>query len=206
MVQETSTNYPALCPLHGAGIKRDTCKLCNASYMRLYLRLRRLQSPGKALWERARRRAKQRGIEFSITKDAIVIPLACPALGITLRLGSQRTGNSPSLDRIIPTRGYVPGNVRVISDRANRLKGDRGLAELRLRACFGPLDLREDYALVAAYVDRELLLQEIRAKAGVPGRAGEEWIKIGTCLDRIFQRQMGRLAIIAEGSRKKRSN
>jgi hypothetical protein len=38
---------------------------------------------------------------------------------------------SPSLDRIVPELGYVKGNVRVISDRANRIKRDATLEELR---------------------------------------------------------------------------
>src|SRR5258708_5621185 len=112
-----------LCSLHGQRIKRDACKECNAAYMRRYLRQRRWQAPSQAVWERARRRAKQRGLEFSIAKDAIVIPATCPALGIPLSLGKKRSSNSPSLDRIDPSRGYVTGNIRVISDRANRLKG-----------------------------------------------------------------------------------
>ena len=32
--------------------------------------------------------------------------------------------NSPSLDKIIPELGYVKGNVRVISFKANKYKND----------------------------------------------------------------------------------
>lgn len=38
---------------------------------------------------------------------------------------------SPSLDKIIPSLGYVPGNVRIISARANLLKNDATVDELR---------------------------------------------------------------------------
>jgi hypothetical protein len=38
--------------------------------------------------------------------------------------------NSPSLDRIDTSKGYVKGNVWVISWRANKLKSDATLAEL----------------------------------------------------------------------------
>lgn len=34
----------------------------------------------------------------------------------------------PTIDRIIPALGYVPGNIVVISHRANRMKSD-GTAE-----------------------------------------------------------------------------
>ncbi|WP_145960516.1 hypothetical protein [Novosphingobium meiothermophilum] len=44
--------------------------------------------------------------------------------------------NSPSLDRIEPELGYVPGNTIVISNRANRLKSDATIDELRAIASF----------------------------------------------------------------------
>ena len=37
--------------------------------------------------------------------------------------------NSPSLDRIRPQLGYVAGNVRVISNRANHLKSNGTISE-----------------------------------------------------------------------------
>jgi hypothetical protein len=51
-----------------------------------------------------------------------------------MRLVGGTPGNrnaSPSLDRIDPSQGYIKGNVVVISHKANRLKNDAGLAELR---------------------------------------------------------------------------
>lgn len=39
--------------------------------------------------------------------------------------------NSPSLDIIIPSKGYVKGNVWVISNRANRAKSNLSLEELK---------------------------------------------------------------------------
>jgi hypothetical protein len=155
------------------------------------MRLRRLQAPAGALWERARRRARERGLEFAIAKDAIVIPMRCPALGVPIRVGQVRTENSPSLDRIDPSLGYIPGNVRVISDKANRLKSDRSLRELRERSSRGNPEFRHDYGLLAAYVERESLLREISHKARAPGREGAEWRKIQTHLERIFMRQFG---------------
>jgi hypothetical protein len=44
--------------------------------------------------------------------------------------GQTRRDNQPSLDRVIPALGYVPGNVRVISFRANRLKQDATAEEV----------------------------------------------------------------------------
>jgi repressor of nif and glnA expression len=42
-----------------------------------------------------------------------------------------QTHNSPTLDRICNGRGYVKGNVRVISWRANSLKRDANIEEIR---------------------------------------------------------------------------
>lgn len=73
----------------------------------------------------ARARAKQRGLKFTISPSDIQIPLVCPVLGIELEVHKKTMrDNSPTLDRIYPDRGYVPGNVAVVSLRANRLKSD----------------------------------------------------------------------------------
>lgn len=46
--------------------------------------------------------------------------------------GMWHRPNSPSLDRIVPERGYVAGNLRVISNRANTLKNNATIDEMRL--------------------------------------------------------------------------
>ena len=48
----------------------------------------------------------------------------CPVLGILYKTGVDKRpiDTSPTLDRIDPKRGYVPGNVVVISLLANRIK------------------------------------------------------------------------------------
>lgn len=85
------------------------------------------------LWRNAQRRAQERGIEFSILPEHVEVPSHCPALGIPLVVthGQRGSGDhSPTLDRIDPQRGYVPGNVAVISGRANRCKNDLSCEEL----------------------------------------------------------------------------
>ena len=60
------------------------------------------------------------------------IPEFCPVLGVKLESGTKKYHDaSPSLDRMIPSKGYVPGNVVVMSFRANRIKGDASREELQ---------------------------------------------------------------------------
>ena len=83
----------------------------------------------------AKDRAKQKGLSFNLEIQDIVIPARCPVLGIELKVAVGKAGkNSPSLDKIKPALGYVRGNVRVISWRANLLKNNATAAELRLVA------------------------------------------------------------------------
>lgn len=91
------------------------------------------QDPRKKIFSAAKRRAKERGREFSITLDDIVMPTYCPVLHIPLRAGKGKLcHNSPSLDRIDNNLGYIPGNVRIISWRANSLKSNGTLEEFLL--------------------------------------------------------------------------
>jgi hypothetical protein len=77
--------------------------------------------------------------------DDIQIPSICPVLGIPIDTSTTGTRgfreSAASLDRIRPVDGYVPGNIRVISNIANSLK----------RAEVGPDRLRA----VADYIERE---------------------------------------------------
>lgn len=78
------------------------------------------------------REARKRGLDLDIQECDIVIPTHCPVLGIPLIMGTRLAkDNSPSLDRVNPALGYVKGNVYVISWRANRLKSDATLDEVK---------------------------------------------------------------------------
>lgn len=88
----------------------------------------------------ARQKAKKNKLPFNLTLADIVIPKICPLLGIPIipidgqrgkRTSRGPTLNSPSLDRKRPELGYVRDNVWVISYRANSIKNDASVAELR---------------------------------------------------------------------------
>jgi hypothetical protein len=91
---------------------------------------RRIRNPQRNLFNRVKRRAKEQGIEFTLTLDDIVIPDVCPALGITLDLYSKDQDPWPTVDRINPKGSYSPDNFVVMSMRANRIKTDATLDEL----------------------------------------------------------------------------
>jgi len=122
------------------GYNRTMVYAKNRNRLREYIRLQPLYQS----FCTARLRAKKKGLPFTIRyEDIPPAPLVCPVLGIVLSYNSgRRTDNSPSLDRIIPSLGYVPGNVEIISFRANKLKNngtvrelDMVLAYMRSRGC-----------------------------------------------------------------------
>lgn len=177
-----------VCPIHGERLQRATCLACNAAYMRGYLKAQRRLNPAVALHSRARQRAARRGLPFNLRVSDIVVPTVCPALGVPIVIGEMRSAYSPSLDRIRPGLGYVRGNTRVISDKANRLKGALDVEGLIQHAVRSVDQRRKDYAQLAAYLERELLLAEVRRKAAQEGRVGAEWAKVAAFLDKAFQK------------------
>lgn len=89
----------------------------------------------EAFW-RARSRAARLKMEFSLTlEDMPPMPTFCSVLGLRLEPGRNSNGGpndaSPSLDRIHQDKGYIPGNVRIISYRANTLKANATINELK---------------------------------------------------------------------------
>ena len=83
-------------------------------------------------------RAKAKKLPHNITSDDIreVWPKdnICPVLKKPFEMGfkSEKTKSmAPSLDKIIPSKGYTKGNIVVISDIVNRLKSDATLEDLK---------------------------------------------------------------------------
>jgi hypothetical protein len=84
------------------------------------------------MFHNAQHRAKKKGIPFTISMDDIVIPEVCPLLEIPLvSTNDKRDPRNPSLDQIHPGKGYTLDNIQVISARANWLKADATLQELK---------------------------------------------------------------------------
>lgn len=92
---------------------------------------------GYAAMHMARLRARELGLPFDLTpgyvRNLYETTRVCPALGVPLahtKLGSNRDF-APSLDRVVPDRGYVMGNVVVISTLANRIKNSANATQIR---------------------------------------------------------------------------
>jgi hypothetical protein len=86
----------------------------------------------KTIWKSAKHRAKKQNVPFEIEIEDIVIPKYCPVLGIKLEQGKGKNIDaSPSLDKIIPEKGYVKKNIKIISWRANSIKRDTTIEELQ---------------------------------------------------------------------------
>jgi hypothetical protein len=104
------------------------------------IRARAYQEDPKGMWIKetfraAQSRARKRGLPFDKEIPALELPDICPVLGIKIiyhGLTGRHYSTSPSLDRIRPELGYVASNVRVISNRANILKNNATLEEMRL--------------------------------------------------------------------------
>lgn len=89
----------------------------------------------KLLWKNLKHSAKKRNIVFDLKLtdiDEIGIPITCPILNIPLVFNREKVqDNSISFDRIDSTKGYTKDNVIVISYRANKIKSDATLDELK---------------------------------------------------------------------------
>lgn len=93
-------------------------------------KVRRRAKPELFIFNAAKTRAKAKGIAFDLELADISIPKKCPVLGIDLAIQEKQSDSSPTLDRFDNSRGYVKGNVFVISWRANSLKSNATADEL----------------------------------------------------------------------------
>jgi hypothetical protein len=84
-----------------------------------------------------RKKASNYKHEWNIEFNDLSFPTHCPILGIELNYSaSYRSDDSPSFDRIDSSKGYVKGNVAIMSWRANRIKNDGTAEEHQLIANF----------------------------------------------------------------------
>jgi hypothetical protein len=87
---------------------------------------KKLADPIGSMLVDAKRRAKQRGIEFTLDSSKLTIPEHCEVCGVTMKLfsGIKFKSDAVSLDRLDNAKGYIDGNVRFICLDCNRWKSD----------------------------------------------------------------------------------
>ena len=121
-----------------------------------YIKANPVKTMTVSLISGARCRARDKNVPFDIDLEYVrsmvgenaELASHCPVFNIPLdwsRLrnnGGKPVPNSPSIDRIVPERGYVKGNIKIISFRANQIKSDASHEELKL---------------VTSYLGRELV-------------------------------------------------
>lgn len=77
-------------------------------------------TPEKKIFNRAKYRASVKGIEFTITLEDIQLPTHCPVFKRPFIYGDHLW--TYSIDRLDSSKGYVPGNIAIISNKANMMK------------------------------------------------------------------------------------
>ena len=76
----------------------------------------------------ARKRARQFNLPYNLkVKDVReIITTHCPIFGFKFEINKQNIKNnwktSPSLDRVVPSKGYIKGNIIIVSMLANSIK------------------------------------------------------------------------------------
>lgn len=122
---------------------RRQCRVCD--YKRHGTYQKKAEKLPIIMLQSARHRAKRDGVPCTITAEDIIVPKLCPVFGTELKVGDRRNHeNAPSLDRIIPKHGYVKGNIRVMSHRANLIKNNATFDELQRLVWYlqTPLDIQ----------------------------------------------------------------
>ena len=112
-------------------IRQERARRWNASVRGKATRRLWMRSNPKKTWiiaalNRAKRRARERGLLYDLNTRYLmsILTTHCPVFGTEFVFsgGVVATPQSPSLDRLDSSMGYVKGNVVVISVKANTIK------------------------------------------------------------------------------------
>lgn len=84
----------------------------------------------KRMLNRTKARAKRKGLTFDLELSDIILPEYCPVFFIDFEYG--HIDWTYSIDRIDNNKGYVKGNIQIVSNKANRLKGDASVEDIEM--------------------------------------------------------------------------
>jgi hypothetical protein len=102
------------------------------------------RDPRELILQRAKIRARIEHLPFNLVKEDIILPKICPVFGFKLirnRGAKTAAYNSYSIDKIVPSLGYIKGNIQILSYKANVMKHNATQKELLL---FAKWILKED--------------------------------------------------------------
>ena len=77
-------------------------------------------NPSKYMMSHIRNSARKRNLDFNLTIEDFYIPDVCPVLGVPFDYDVVNL--CPSVDRLDNNKGYIKGNVCIMSTLANRMK------------------------------------------------------------------------------------
>lgn len=86
--------------------------------------------PEQIILYNARRSAKIRNQECTLTLEDIIIPKNCPICNVLLTIQTKNK-DSASIDRIDNSKSYIPGNIGIICWGCNKLKSNASLEHLQ---------------------------------------------------------------------------
>lgn len=137
---------------HTGATLRASCKPCRAiaakdryaasdktaimAQYHKYKEARRITQRASYLVTAAKQRAKEKGIPYDLDGhrrelQEIMDKGVCQLTGLPFDMLGKQTWNSPSLDRIVPSLGYVRSNIRVILFSLNVMMHDWGLETVK---------------------------------------------------------------------------
>ena len=98
---------------------QGSCRECNKKSSKEW----NANNKDSLILKRLKERSIQKGLDFDLTAADINVPLKCPVFGFDLQRNHKvPLFNSPSVDRIDPTKGYTKDNIQIISQLANAMK------------------------------------------------------------------------------------
>jgi len=92
-------------------------------------------SPLEKILRQSKHRAKAKYIEFDIELKDLTLPTKCPYLKVPFIIGTKDNYEyTHSIDRIDNNKGYIKGNVEIITKKANSMKNNASAEELLIFA------------------------------------------------------------------------
>lgn len=116
-----------------SGRLRPYCKSCSLEIAKARYQYHKESNPFLHKTTRAKSRSQHLKVPFDLDPEYLkdIWTGICPVFKIEINLSTDRSDESAAeLDRFIPEKGYVKGNVSFISRKANRLKNSASISDL----------------------------------------------------------------------------